>query len=355
MVYERQDNAKISKLVSLKKDPHEILGEVFGKPFKEYREKWDAAERMELKLNYPLHVDLEINYACNLKCPMCTLSLPKEEIAKTGDQKKKLTYDTAIKLINEGSREGQVALGLNGINEPLLTPWLPKVVKHARDSGYLDILFCTNGVLLTEDKSSQLIDAGLTRLQISLDAMTKETYDKIRVGSNFELVMKNIESLLRIREEKKSVLPLVRVSFVTTSINEHEREEFIKYWGKRVDFLSIQQYSNPFEGQERKLKESLRAKTIEFGYDTGFQCPKPWVRALVRNDGSVQPCCDFHGQKLIMGNIHEQSLKSLWNSPKWEDLRKLHAEGKYYENPVCNDCVKSLVGQYEKIIPGKAK
>ena len=343
--YSRTDQTKVSELLA-RQDIHQVLGEIVGPEFLAYRRKWDQAQRFELELPYPLHVDLELAFACNLRCPMCIMSLPREELREWGDQKAKMSLDTARRIIDEGVREGQASLGLNGTNEPLLTPYLVDIIEYARSRGILDIMFNSNGFLLTEELSRRLLDSGLTRIMFSLDAITKETYDKIRVRSDFDRVMQNIETFLRIKREKGAVLPLVRVSFVKTSINEPELDAFIEHWSRRVDFLSIQQYGNPFQGSDKDEKEELRATGLDFQFDELFRCPQPWVRALVRNDGTVLPCCAFLGMKFDMGNIFESSLRELWQSDQWRHLRRLHAEGRYLEEPICKECKESRDGEY---------
>ena len=347
--YSRTDQTKVSELLA-KLDIHEVLGDIIGPEFLEYRRKWDQAQRFELELPYPLHVDLELTFACNLRCPMCIISLPKEELREWGDQRAKMTLETAKRIIDEGAREGQASLGLNGINEPLLTPYLVDIIEYAKDKDMLDIMFNSNGFLLTEELSHRLIDSGLTRIMFSLDAITEETYDKIRVRSNFQRVMTNIDTFLRIKREKGAVLPLIRVSFVKMSINEHELDAFIDHWSKKVDFLSIQQYGNPFQGEEKAEKEALRAQALDFQFEDLFKCPQPWVRALVRNDGTVVPCCAAVGYRLGMGNIHEKSFKEIWQTDQWQQLRRLHSAGGYRENPVCKECKESRDGEYEEVL-----
>ena len=348
-MYSRTDQTRVSELLA-HRNIHEVLGDILGPEFVEYRRRWDQAQRFELELPYPLHVDLELAFACNLRCPMCIMSLPREELRQWGDQREKMTLETARRIIDEGVREGQVGLGLNGTNEPLLTPYLVDIVEYARSQGLLDIMFNSNGMLLTEELSHRLIDSGLTRIMFSLDAITQETYDQIRVRSDFQRVRHNIETFLRIKREKGAVLPLVRVSFVKMSINEHELDRFIEYWAEQVDFLSIQQYGNPFQGTNKARKEALRAENIDFQFDELFRCPQPWVRALVRNDGKVLPCCAFLGMKFDMGNIHSSSLKELWQAPKWQDLRRLHQKGRYQEEPICKECKESRDGEFEELL-----
>jgi radical SAM protein with 4Fe4S-binding SPASM domain len=348
-MYSRTDSTRVSELLA-KRDLHEVLADIKGPEFADYRRRWDAAQRFEVELDYPLHVDLELTFACNLRCPMCIMSLPKEELRAWGDQRGRMSLETAKRLVDEGVREGQASLGLNGTNEPLLTPYLVDIVEYAHRQGMLDIMFNSNGFLLTEELSHRLIDSGLTRIMFSLDAITAETYDKIRVRSDFARVMRNIETFLRVKREKGAVLPLVRVSFVKMSINEHELDDFIAHWAERVDFLSIQQYGNPFQGDGKQEKEELRAQKLNFQFEDTFRCPQPWVRALVRNDGRLVPCCAFLGMKFDLGSIYEKSLKELWHSRQWSDLRQLHREGRYRDEPICKECKVSRDGEFEELL-----
>ena len=348
-LYSRTDQTKVSELLA-KRDLHEVLAQIKGPGFTEYRRRWEAAQRFEIELPYPLHVDLELTFACNLRCPMCIMSLPKEDLKAWGDQRGKMSLETARRLIDEGVQEGQASLGLNGTNEPLLTPYLVDIIEYAHAQGILDIMFNSNGFLLTEELSHSLIDSGLTRIMFSLDAITESTYDRIRVRSDFNRVMRNIETFLRVKREKGAVLPLTRVSFVKMNINEHELGDFVDHWAEKVDFLSIQQYGNPFQGDKKGEKEELRAQNLDFQFEEAFRCPQPWVRALVRNDGQVLPCCAFLGMKFDMGNIHKRRLKELWQGPEWAHLRRLHSEGRYREEPICQECKVSRDGEFEEIL-----
>ena len=75
-MYSRTDNARVSELLAVR-NLHEVLAEIKGPNFTDYRRRWDAAQRFEIELDYPLHVDLRLTFACNLRCPMCIMSLSK--------------------------------------------------------------------------------------------------------------------------------------------------------------------------------------------------------------------------------------------------------------------------------------
>jgi radical SAM protein with 4Fe4S-binding SPASM domain len=341
-IYKRQDGTKISTLISAKGDPHEVIASVIGQPFRDYRKKWEDAIAFKVEPEGPIHIDLELCFNCNLKCTMCFFSQSAEEIAKWGDRSKKISMEQAKKILDEAKASGAVSVGLNVNNEPLLTRWLPELIKYARDIGYLDVMFNTNGYLLDEKVSKALVESGLTRIMISLDAMTEDVYQQIRVGSDFNRVVSNIEGLLRQREELSSLLPLVRVSFVKMSINEHQLDKFVEHWSQKVDFVSIQEYENYFSGEDKETKEALKADGAREQVDE-FVCGQPWARAVIRHDGIVLPCCSAHGNDLPMGNIFETKLQDIWNSKNWKKLRIMHQEKRYYDHPVCKDCASSFV------------
>ena len=89
------------------------------------------------------------------------------------------------------------------------------------------------------------MESGLTRLRFSLDAATKETFEKIRIGADYESVMKNIERCVELRNQEGYNLPVIGVNFVKMKVNEHETEEFIEKWKDKVDFVVIQEFVPP--------------------------------------------------------------------------------------------------------------
>ena len=138
---------------------------------------------------FPIQIDFELNYSCNFTCPMCTWNA---ESTENKGQQTWFDFEVFKEVIDEGISKGLKSIRLNYINEPLIRRDIIKFIKYARDAGILDIYFSTNGSLLTDDVSRDLIKAGLFRLQVSLDASTKETYEKIRTGGDFDKVIKKV-------------------------------------------------------------------------------------------------------------------------------------------------------------------
>ena len=78
-----------------------------------------------------------------------------------------------------------------------------------------------------------------------MDAATKETFEKIRLGAKYDVTMKNIERFLEIKKQEKFELPVIGVNFCKTKFNEHEEEAFIEKWIDKVDFFVIQDFQPP--------------------------------------------------------------------------------------------------------------
>lgn len=311
----------------------EVLADIKGLPFTNYREKWSKVNSFDLETDFPMFLHIEPNYRCNFRCPMCSQGIPalKEkfgysESLSTGDVKR---------ILEEGSRYGCPSVSFQGDNEPFLVKQITTWFAMARDMGYLDIMVNTNGSVMTKSLAQRILSSGLTRIRFSLDAVTRETYEKIRIGGKFEKVISNIKMFLDVRAQSGSLLPRVGVNFVKMAINCHELEPFISYWNDKVDYIVVQDFMAPdIDDDYRKMDAEYRAPVKD------FRCTQPWQRLYVRGNGDITACCAMFNQYLKLGSLHQASLRDIWTSKAARDLRQLHKDGRYRENHVCLKCSK---------------
>lgn len=334
--YTHEDASKFARLLSQKGSLEDLLARELGQRYRDYRAKWEAAARFEERPAFPLNLDFELNFSCNLKCPMCTWSAE----VKIPGKDAWMDFGLYKRIIDEAAAGGLGAVGFSWINEPLIRRDLAGFIGYARDAGVPDLVIHSNGTLLTPSGSEGIIDAGLTRMMFSLDALTEETYNKIRVGAKMPKVLKGIHEFLEIRARKGKKFPLVAVNFVLMSVNEHELDGFVEYWAPYVDFFSIQQYINPFEKKTRD-QELFFASSREVLTD--FRCQQPWQRMTVRYDGRVLPCCSFYAENLVIGDTRRQTIKEIWDSPEMRHLQEIHAAGEYTKNEICRQCASNWV------------
>jgi radical SAM protein with 4Fe4S-binding SPASM domain len=317
------------------------LSSIIGKKFEAYREKWESANNFELKTDFPLFLQVETHQICNLRCPSCPIGIPEAYDKYISTER--MDWNVYQKIILEGEKYGCPSLEPQGTNEPFLDNNLENYIKFASEHGFIDIMLNTNGTLLSEERSKKFLKSGITRIRFSLDAATKETYEKVRAGAKFDVTMKNIERFLEIKKQGNYELPVVGVNFCKTSYNEHEEEAFIEQWMDKVDFVVIQEFQPP--DTDHDYSHFLSA-TSEYRDNVmkEFKCQQPWQRVQVRSNGEICPCCAFFSTELSLGNIKEKSIYEMWNGEKMNDLRELHKDGRYAENPWCKKCVNGICG-----------
>lgn len=288
----------------------------FGPEYQEYRKKWNEYPERRLVNEFPLHVDIESTSACNLNCRMCYRNFITEKIGY-------IEWALFKKIIDEGAEYRLPSIKLNYRGEPLLHPQLPEMVAYAKRKGIIEVQFNTNGLLLSKKKIGELLDAGLDRIIFSFDGATRETYERIRRGSNYERVINNIETMVKMRNERGLKRPSVRVQMVKMKENECEVEDFLKMWMPIANRVAINIEREPL-GTQKELEH--------------FPCPQLWQRLMVCWNGEVRMCCGDWPGEIVLGNARDSTIYELWHSEKLNQIRELHSHGRFNEIPICAQC-----------------
>jgi len=84
--------------------------------------------------------------------------------------------------------------------EPLLDLHLEDKIRGLKKNTIRFVTLATNASLLSADRARLLLDSGLDDIMFSVDAVKKETFEKIRIGLKFEEVVKNCINFLKLRD-----------------------------------------------------------------------------------------------------------------------------------------------------------
>lgn len=147
--------------------------------YQEYRRCWEEYPKKFTVRDFPMHLDVEISNRCNLRCTFCD-KLPVLSRDQLGDMDLQLYR----RILDEGEAGRLFGLKLSYRGEPLLHPNLVEMVAYAKAKGVLDVYFNTNGMLLTQEMSHRLIDAGLDRISISIEGTDPEVFEEKDEGQN---------------------------------------------------------------------------------------------------------------------------------------------------------------------------
>lgn len=291
----------------------DYLSQLFGERFMEYRRLWHLPEKTGEPLAFPVHLDFELIDACNQKCLMCPRNdsnLVENSQVKV-NTKQRMSFDTFCRIIDEATAKGTKSINIGAFAEPLIHPDLICMLKYAHEHGIIDSLLITNGVLLNSRISKEILESGLTRLYVSVDAFNPETYRKIR-GSGFDKVKENLLRFIQLREQvKNGGLPWIRVSFVDMPQNAAEKADFINYWRDKADHIDIQKYWKPDIAVDQEVMKRPKRHI----------CLDPWRRLAIRASGDILPCCTFRGEMLRLGNIRDVTLEEVWRSASIRAIR----------------------------------
>jgi sulfatase maturation enzyme AslB (radical SAM superfamily) len=277
------------------------------------------------ELEYPIHVDVEAYYGCNLRCPHCARNHSQQP------DNQLMSMELYEQVIAQAAAIGTRAIGLVPWGEFLLDRDVFRKIEAARARGILDVRVHTNGTLITEAVADTIVESGVTWIGISLDAATAATYRAVR-RSDFARAVSAVGYLINAKLKRGAVTPKLRVSFVSQQQNEHEADLFLATFGRFAE-VTIQQYRNSMGLMEG---EAFYPRSPALAYaERG--CVQPFERVYVRYDGRVNPCCSDLENLLTYGSLREHSLHDLFNGPAARDLRRRMLATDL--NAVCRYCM----------------
>ena len=168
--------------------------------------------------------DLRISVTdrCNFRCVYCRSADPEN----CHDESEILTWAELDRLARIF-----VALGIRKIRvtggEPLVRNGVENYISRLRALGVRDISMTTNGHLLAE-RCDRLVNAGLQRINISLDSLDAAKFERITRTKSFDVVMKGIEAA-----QNSALRPAKVNAVLVRGLNDDEVEAFAAFARER--------------------------------------------------------------------------------------------------------------------------
>jgi len=277
---------------------------------------------------YPTTLTLETSVKCNSQCIMCpSASLERDD----------MSLEFAESVIDQLASWLPPQWGLItipcGNQEPLLWPHLIELLEYSRlvmpgsRAG-----FSTNAALLDEEMAKALIEVGFSRIAFSVDGANKETYESIRVGLDYDVVVENIRRFMQLNKLAGS--PIVqRIHFTEMRSNYTEVSAFADFWmgeGFNRDQIG-------FLGCDNRAERVGGEPTFSLGASND-PCYQPFHMLSVLCNGEVGMCCLDYGPAEVLGNLHEQSVEEVWNGGPLECIRNYHTGRHKAVIPKCREC-----------------
>ncbi|MDM7916013.1 MAG: radical SAM protein [Candidatus Eisenbacteria bacterium] len=365
--------------------------------------KWNSAQRlMGIAAGRPIvgpqTVSLEITHHCNLRCVFCEShgslqALPITARREYVGGRRTMDLATIERLVRSLTRIGGDLVELSGKGDPIAHPELAAVVRTIKQGG-LRCALVTNATLAKPDLAPTLVESRLDRLNVSLNAGSREVYLKVNGRDLWDKAVAFLEEVLARRKAAGSELPWVRVSHVINrdnagdlpamidhacalgidEINFYVMAELPETGDLQLREAEIGTVLQGIPGWSRKLESHgiahdlgnlakelpLRARTGEAtAQDNPLQrklpCYEAWMFCVIGPDGTVVPCCFCEEEKL--GNIFDEDFDKIWWNARYRDLRRrmieMPATGRWICGECFTTCSKAVLNQriYNKIHP----
>jgi MoaA/NifB/PqqE/SkfB family radical SAM enzyme len=305
----------------------------------------------------PRVVFIEVTNHCNLLCETCPRTFFTREPLKS------LSLEEFIQIA-EQFPDMQRAL-LHGIGEPLLNHQLPQIIRYLKSRG-VEVIFNSNGTLLTPKWQANLVESGLDSYRCSIDGARPETYARIRGANLLDKLLRGLGGLVETKARLGAVNPAISIWCVATRENLGELPDLIRLaarLGVPEVYLQRMSYFSQEPDQQRGMarqelsifgpdldrQEQIIAECEQLSGELGLDfrasgardprnslgaarssdfapwqaCMRPWTTAYVTANGNCLPCCispfathDY--ESLILGNLFERPFNELWNEPRYQ-------------------------------------
>ncbi len=323
--------------------------------------------------NRLFNLQLDTNNLCNLQCKECNVHLIRDVVHPTPMTQEilEIVADQVFPYCND--------VNFAALAEPWMSPVIEDAMDLARARGVPFLQMISNALLLTERRARKLIDIQFDRLSVSTDAVTQETYARIR-GAKLGKVVQNLERLKDLKASLGSEKPQVKFNFVMMRSNLHEMPAMVDFahglGAEIIDFrlpfllkpqgledelpnrdpdlmdLMIEETRRRMEdlGLSVEQMPETHAARVARGYaspevnpepgplaDNTPHCDAPWGFLVIWPTGTIHPCCSPYmlaGEP--MGSLREHSFAQIVTGPQYEALRASLLAGRFSD--ACARC-----------------
>lgn len=304
-----------------------------------------------LPVDTPFLFGIFVGDICNFKCKYCIQSAEDGVPEKRTLVKQFLEWEKFLKIADSAKKFPHKikTVLFSSIGEPLLNPRLPDMIRYLNEIDLADAYeIVTNASLLTPELGKQLVDAGLTRLCISLQGLTSVRYKEVcGVEIDYPVFYENIKEFYEYSRGKCKL----HIKIVDMALDEGEDVTFMKMYSPLCDTIYIDKVAPVFKGVDYDgiVQDTESYTENEYEKNAAVCCSPVFYTLYTLADGRIVPCCD-HPQPLSYGNIDHISLVDAWNSQRRRDFLIQHLKHHRCDNAICKHCTIPLVREFEEDI-----
>ena len=296
------------------------------------REKDDELSRyfFEWAEDFPPEIYIETTSLCNLNCAMCARS-------KMTRSSGTMTRNLFNKIIDEiADNLKWCYVHMYGVGEPTMDSHLLERLKYSIMKGLNNIIVFTNGQLLEENELyKKIADTGIQTIGVDFDGYSKEVYEKVRIGGDYQKVKNGIHLLSNYIKKNDLSTRLEIAYHYYPGVNDNDLNKFID-WVIKEDLeykiVPLHQWIN--------LRKDISAGELPEkdpkckNNEHTSPCSSLWS-FIVHWSGNIPICFTDANDQFIQGNVKNTNIQNIWQT-KLRKIRKLHIQGDFPD--LCQTC-----------------
>jgi len=286
--------------------------------------------------DFPVCIDMELTNNCNLHCLFCPTG------TGSSTRNKGFMAEEVFQKLLENLKGRTIGLRFSRWGEPTLHPQIISFFKKAKEDGHL-IHLNTNGQLLNEKFTMDLINTGLDSIKFSFQGVDEKTYQEMRQDSSFNKLLENMKTVYNNRGTR--ALPYIHVSTTTTYETDDEVRSFKEKIAPYCDLVTagktklehIEIEKTKLNGMQKKLLSELKEKESMVEERLKI-CPEVFGKVSVDWDGQITACCSDYNRDMIIGDIKKDNLYNIFHGEKIEGYRRILRKREFEKIPHCSRC-----------------
>ena len=210
------------------------------------------------------------------------------------------------------------------------------MVAYAKEAEVAECIeITTNGTLLNEKLSLELIDAGLDILNISVNGINEQQYkDVCQYEMDFKDFYKKIEFFYKHKQNCK-----IFIKYSDIGYTETEKQNFYYTFETVSDEIFVETISSTL-WQDTNIGQKINnAHKGTYGQDLKRKevCPFLFTTMVINHSGIAHLCCVDWKTEYILGDLKTEKIADIWNGEKLRNYQKLHLIMKTHKiNPFSN-------------------
>lgn len=306
----------------------------------------------------PVKFQLSPTEKCNLDCFHCYRKSYQSSLNKN-DMELNFIENDIVKNVAKFALEGWIVSG----GEAFLYNNFFELTKFFEEYDVKEKYTITNGTIYNKKIEAAIFDNKINNIKISIDGATKDTVDFIRGRGVYKKIIKNIETINRIKKSKNLDHPNIIFNFVIMSVNHRELTDLVRLSNdlgiKQIEVHTCQDLndntknmnSNELKLKYKKSIDNALSIANELGVNLLYpdimadeflnedgMCSNPWDFFFITQEGDVYPCCHLWGNPF--GNIKIDTFDEIWNGKSFMNFRKDFSEGNIPSLCLNSECPK---------------